>query len=160
MFLFIGERLQNRGFFHALSSPSQPHGLVGISKAGRDPICNPFPVQQHSEFLGYKGCHLNPWKYRPYTQKDNTLKCPHNIVLGITYGIGSPLCILHFGVWSFVWTWVLSFFSSLVPLSGVYSFIYVIIYFIGYGTIIIIIIIINPIPEPGWYLQKSIPDHP
>jgi hypothetical protein len=28
----------------------------------------------------------------------------------------------------------------------------------GYG--IIIIIIINPIPELGWYFQKLIPDHP
>jgi hypothetical protein len=31
---------------------------------------------------------------------------------------GSSLCVLHFWVWSFVWTLVLPF-SSLVPLPGV-----------------------------------------
>jgi hypothetical protein len=73
MFLFIGERLQNRGPFHALSSLVSLMALLASQKQERthlQPFSSTAPLR--ISWL-QRMCHLNPWNYRPYTQKDNTL---------------------------------------------------------------------------------------
>jgi hypothetical protein len=98
--------------------------------------------------INWKGTRVwAQWIHSPYNKYNGLLYMGHDwliihkvyicfmICLGRRFHVfsfkGSPLCVLHFWVWSFIRTLILSFFFSLLPLPMFFLYLFIYLWWIS-----------------------------